>query len=151
MEIAHTLLRGATAPVRLGLSAGELGLSVARAALGEARRTLSPHDSQTSDGWRPATPPPVRAPEPDIRGHGDPLAPLDQPSVVPVTAEGVGAEVHVDPPWEGYDKMTAAEIRRRLSGADGEVAAAVSLYEGAGRGRRSVVEAADRRLRAARR
>ncbi len=62
-------------------------------------------------------------------------------------AEGAGAQVRVDPPWDGYDGMTAAQVKQRLGRADREVAAAVSLYEAAGRGRRSVTEAADRRLR----
>jgi hypothetical protein len=62
--------------------------------------------------------------------------------------DGAGAEVHVDPPWDGYDAMSAAQIKRRLSTADSGAAAAVSLYEGAGRGRVSVVAAAGRRLRA---
>jgi hypothetical protein len=62
-------------------------------------------------------------------------------------ADGAGAEVHADPPWDGYDRLTATQIRGRLAGADREVAAAVSLYEGLGRKRVSVLRAADSRLR----
>ena len=61
--------------------------------------------------------------------------------------EGAGAQVRVDPPWEGYDDLKAGDIGKRLGDADREVAAAVALYESMGRGRRSVIEAADRRLR----
>lgn len=61
--------------------------------------------------------------------------------------EDAGAEVRVEAPWDGYDDMTAAQIQQRLSGAGREVAAAVSLYEGSRRARRSVVRAADRRVR----
>jgi len=58
-----------------------------------------------------------------------------------------GAEVHIDTPWDGYDAMTAIQVQERLANADSAVAAAVALYEGAGRRRVSVVGAADRRLR----
>lgn len=60
--------------------------------------------------------------------------------------EGAGAEVHVEEPWEGYDAMTAGEIRSRLADAEPEVAAAVKLYETTRKERTSVLEAADRRL-----
>ena len=60
--------------------------------------------------------------------------------------DGAGAELHVDEPWEGYDEMGAAEVRRRLSGTDRAAAAAVKLYETTRKKRRSVIEAADRRL-----
>lgn len=174
MQLAHILARGATAPIRLGLSAGGLGLSVARTVVEEARRALG-RDEPPANGWSGPSPPPVRSPAPDVRGQGDPLesvvdvvAPSPVPTVPPVTGakqvddepvpvaefaeagaeDGAGAQIHVDPPWDGYDKMTAAQIRERLASADSGLAAAVSLYEGAGRGRVSVVDAAGRRLRA---
>ena len=31
--------------------------------------------------------------------------------------DGAGPELHVDPPWDGYDEMTAPEIRDRLAAA----------------------------------
>jgi hypothetical protein len=62
--------------------------------------------------------------------------------------EAAGAEVRVAPPWDGYDGLTAAQVQRRLADADREVVAAVLLYESTRRDRRSVVRAADRRLRA---
>ena len=43
--------------------------------------------------------------------------------------------------------MTAVEVRASLAEADTEVAAVVKLYEAAHKGRRSVIEAADRRMR----
>jgi hypothetical protein len=61
--------------------------------------------------------------------------------------EGAGAQVHVDQPWHGYGGMTAADIRDRLADADPEVAAVVKLYEAAHKGRSTVIEAADRRMR----
>ena len=62
-------------------------------------------------------------------------------------AEGAGAELHVERPWEGYDEMTAADICDRLAAATLAQAAAVELYEAAGKNRRSVLDAAERALR----
>jgi len=60
--------------------------------------------------------------------------------------DGAGAEVHVDAPWEGYDAMTVADLKPRLADADRELLGAVVLYEGFGRRRRSVIDAAEKRL-----
>jgi hypothetical protein len=147
MPAADTLVRGATAPIRLGLSAGGLGLSIARTLVGEARRALGGSSSDRASGWSRDVPPPVWSPAPEVRGHGDPLAPVEQPSPV-VTGIEVGPEIHVEQPWAGYDELTAAQIRKRLAIVDRGDAAAVSLYESAGRNRRSVLDAAARRMRA---
>jgi hypothetical protein len=146
MPLADTLARGATAPIRIGRSAGGLGLSVARALVGEARRVLGDDRSDRAAGWSRDTPPPVWSPPPDVRAHGDPLVPVEQAAPATTGIE-VGPEIHVEPPWRGYDEMTAAQIRKRLTLVDRSDAAAVSLYEGAGRKRRSVVDAAARRMR----
>jgi hypothetical protein len=61
--------------------------------------------------------------------------------------EGAGAEIHIEEPWPGYDRMTAADIRDRLRSAPKAVAAAVSLYEASRKGRTSVLEAAARGTR----
>jgi hypothetical protein len=61
---------------------------------------------------------------------------------------GAGPELRVDPPWEGYDHMTAPEIRDRLAAADAAMAAAVSLYETTHKSRRTVLDAAERALKA---
>jgi hypothetical protein len=61
--------------------------------------------------------------------------------------EGAGAELSVDPPWDGYDEMTAADIRDRLAAATPAEAAAVELYEASAKGRSSVLDAAERALR----
>jgi hypothetical protein len=156
MALARILARGATAPIRLGLSAGGLGLSVARTVVDEARHALGhDHDRRRSNGWSGVRPAPVRSPAPDVRGQGDALKSVVDVVVAPsppsppeaVAEDGVGAEIRVEPPWDGYDAMTAAQIRARLATAGRSAAAAVSLYEAAGRGRVSVVAAADRRLR----
>jgi hypothetical protein len=62
-------------------------------------------------------------------------------------ADGAGPELHVDPPWEGYDQMTAADIRDRLRAASPAAAAAVELYESTAKARRSVLDAAARALK----
>jgi hypothetical protein len=61
--------------------------------------------------------------------------------------DGAGAELTVEPPWDGYDRMTAADIRGRLAAASAVEAAAVELYESAGKNRRTVIEAATQALR----
>jgi hypothetical protein len=194
MQLAHTLARGAAAPIRLGLSAGGLGLSVARIVVEEARRALGHDRRPAANGWSGPSPAAVRSPAPDVRAQGDPLdsvvdvvapspsppRPAAPPPVPPAAAQGpavaavppvpgakqvddepvavaefaeagaedgAGAEIRVDAPWDGYDSMTAAQIKQRLASADSGAAAAVSLYEAAGRNRVSVVGAADRRLR----
>lgn len=56
-------------------------------------------------------------------------------------AEDVGAEVHVEAPWEGYDRMRAADIVARLKGADAATRAVVRLYEQQGKARSSILAA----------
>ena len=67
----------------------------------------------------------------------------------PGAEEGAGAAVHVMPPWKGYAQMTADEVLVRLADASPEELAAVTLYEGAHRSRRTVLVGARRQLRLA--
>jgi hypothetical protein len=60
-------------------------------------------------------------------------------------ADGPGAVVHVDPPWENYDSMTASQVIERLQSADAAEAAVVALYEASHRDRATVVRAASGR------
>ena len=60
--------------------------------------------------------------------------------------EEAGAEVEVAEPWEGYDRMKAAEIEQRLADASDELVVVVQLYEANGRNRQTVLRAAERRL-----
>jgi hypothetical protein len=53
----------------------------------------------------------------------------------------VGAEVHVGPPWDGYDRMRAVDIVDRLQVADEATRAVVRLYEQQGKARSSVLAA----------
>ena len=94
-----------------------------------------------------ATDAPPSVPDELIPDHVD-----EEPVLVAEAAEegaedGAGAELHVEPPWDGYERMTAADIRDRLVAADAAEAAAVELYESTHRSRRSVLDAAERMLR----
>jgi hypothetical protein len=58
--------------------------------------------------------------------------------------DGPGPVVHVEPPWDGYEDMTADEIIARLQHADPALAGVVRLYESTHRDRATVVEAASK-------
>ena len=67
----------------------------------------------------------------------------------PGAEEGAGAEVHVKEPWRGYSQMTADEVIVRLADASPEELAAVALYEGVHRRRKTVLAQARRLLQSA--
>jgi hypothetical protein len=84
-------------------------------------------------------------PAPEAPAHLD-----DEPELVGEFAdsgagEGAGAQLHVDEPWEGYRELTATEVKARISDAGAEELAVVQLYEATHRGRRSVLDAIERR------
>jgi hypothetical protein len=58
-------------------------------------------------------------------------------------AAGAGPEIHVDPPWEGYDDMALDEVLARLEGADPALVAAVRLYEGRNESRQAILLATE--------
>ena len=103
----------------------------------EPRVTGAPH----------VTDAPPAVPDELIPDHVDEEPVLVAEAAEEGAAEGAGAELHVEPPWDGYDQMTAADICDRLAAATGAQAAAVELYEASGRSRRSVLDAAERALR----
>jgi ferritin-like metal-binding protein YciE len=101
---------------------------------------------------RPSPQPP--APIPDARPPApeEPTHVSEEPELVGEFAEAgaedeAGAEVEIAEPWQGYDRMKAAEIQRRVEDSSNEVAAVVRLYESAGKNRQTVLRAAERRLR----
>jgi len=61
--------------------------------------------------------------------------------------DGAGPEISLEEPWPGYDGMSAADIVDRLVAEGDAAAAAVSLYEAAGKGRSTVLAAASRSMR----
>ena len=150
-----------TLPIRLPLEitvrAAKLGVDVLRTVTGLIERDAADERAP----W-PA--------EPDATPHAEPIAVEDvivpeppEPEIIeaaPVTppaprhvdrepelayeagpADDVGAAVHVDAPWEGYDQMRAAEIVTRLKAADAATRAVVRLYEQQGKARSSVLAA----------
>jgi hypothetical protein len=150
-------------PLRLTLRVWEFGLLSAA----EAARIGVDLLDQDRGGQPPDVAPRSPTPEPEDAGPPAPIAP-DAPPPVPdelipdhvdedpvLVAEaaeegaedGAGAELHVEPPWEGYDRMTAADIRDRLTVVTATEAAAVKLYESRRRSRRVVLDAAERAQR----
>lgn len=150
-------------PVRVTLRVWEFGLSSAAEAARIGAELLDPGRDGAHPDVEPETPaePDVVVPEtgrvvidappavPDelIPDHVD-----EEPVLVAEVAEegaedGAGAELHVEPPWDGYDHMTAADIRDRLAAGTVTEAAAVELYEATSKNRRSVLDAAERALR----
>jgi hypothetical protein len=76
----------------------------------------------------------------------------EQPVVVgelaePGAEDGAGPEVTVIEPWEGYARMTAKQVIARVRRATPAELAGVSLYEGANRGRQTVLAAVERELK----
>jgi hypothetical protein len=99
------------------------------------------------DATPAATDAPPAVPDELIPDHVD-----EEPVLVAEAAEegaedGAGPELHIEEPWNGYAKMTAADIRDRLSAATPVEAAAVELYESTHKNRRSVMDAAGRALK----
>ncbi len=77
----------------------------------------------------------------------------DRPELVGEFAErgaedGAGASATVEEPWEGYADMHADAVIARIGEADLAELAVVELYEQLHRKRQTVLEAAERRLKA---
>jgi hypothetical protein len=156
-----------TLPIRLSLDvavrATKLGVGVVRAVAGvldgdhdDARAPWPAEDAVVAE---PAAPPAARPPEPepeppiiidapidfDAPGEED-LAPRHVDSEPELAyesgpADDVGAAVHVEAPWEGYDQMRATDIVTRLRSANDATRAVVRLYEQQGKARSSVLAA----------
>jgi hypothetical protein len=99
----------------------------------------------------------VSAPEPEDVER--PIAPepvhvSEEPELVreeaePGAEDGAGATVNIHPPWDGYEHMGARQVIDRLGDASPAELAAVQLYESSNRSRQTVLEAVERRLKAA--
>src|SRR5215211_818776 len=141
-------------------------IAVSLPALRAARGLVEDDSLQT--GWdvagRPPPPPPATrsrmapAPAPATRPAPAPAPPPAEEHVseepVPVAEfaepgaeDGASAELRVEEPWEGYARQDARTIARELAGATSETLAAVELFERTHKQRRSVTQAAERRLR----
>jgi hypothetical protein len=65
----------------------------------------------------------------------------------PGAEEGAGPEISVAEPWPAYATMKADEVIARLEEAGAAQVAVARLYEQSNRGRKTVLAAADRRLK----
>jgi hypothetical protein len=148
--------------VTLGLSATrwliETALRQPGQPVGAEPGTEPPAAEATPEPGSPtaAPPPPAEPAMPDARivpeappAHVSREAQFVEAFADPGAEEGAGATVHIEEPWEGYGRMTADDVIARLVAAGREELAAVALYEGAHRNRRTVLAAAERRLRQA--
>jgi hypothetical protein len=108
-------------------------------------QTASPppqSEAQTPQPSPPAEPAP--APEPALVSE-EPV--LVAESADPGAQDGAGPEIEVAEPWEGYRRATAADVLARVAGGSAAEVAVVQLYEHTHRRRKSVLDAAERRLR----
>jgi hypothetical protein len=90
---------------------------------------------------------PPAVPDELIPDHVDTEAVLVAEVAEEGAEEGAGAELTIEPPWDGYEQMTAADIRDRLAAASPAEAGAVELYERTHKNRSSVIEASERAQR----
>jgi pimeloyl-ACP methyl ester carboxylesterase len=105
---------------------------------------------------RPAAPAPPPAPPTTPRStpllesteHIDTEPELVASFAEPGAEDGAGPELHVEAPWDGYDRMRAQDIVDRLGAADEAVRAAVLLYERRRKNRVLVTRAALQSARA---
>jgi hypothetical protein len=144
-----------TLPIRLPLEitwrAAKLGVDVLRAVTG-----LLEHDNDSDRAAWPVEDESAPPATDDAAIVAEPIIVEAEPAPEPAPAhvdsepalayesgpaDDVGAEVHVDAPWEGYDRMRAADIVARLRAADPATRAVVRLYEQQGKARSSVLAA----------
>lgn len=91
-----------------------------------------------------AMPAPAREAEP---AHVSEEPALVEEFAEPGAEDGAGAEVRVDPPWDGYEELNAKQVVSRLADADPAELAAVELYETSHRRRQTILNAVQRELR----
>jgi hypothetical protein len=61
--------------------------------------------------------------------------------------DGAGAQIVFDEPWKGYDAANVEAVTHEIAGADAAELAVIELYEQTHKGRKTVLEAAARRLK----
>lgn len=116
------------------------------------REPSRPSELRPAQPVRPPLPTEPPAPTAPAIEAAEPVHVSEEPVLVeefaePGAEEGAGAEVHVNPPWDGYEGMSAKQVITRLATADPAEIAAVQLYEGSNRRRRTVMNAVERQLR----
>lgn len=147
--------RGTAYPQRDAEQRRESTASTESAASTSSRASAAPGATQTPS----ETTSPPRPDTPEIHLDAAPTPLVDEPARVseepslveefaePGAEDGAGAEVHIAEPWDGYSKMNAQHVIARIRAATEAELAAVQLYEGANRGRESVLAAVTRELR----
>jgi hypothetical protein len=124
---------------RRATAAPPAGDAQSTAAAGEVGATPV-REQPAADPYAPTSPEPAHvSEEPE----------LVEEFAEPGAADGAGAEVTIEEPWEGYSQMHADEVIDRLGAASAGELAAIELYERAHRDRDGVLEAAERQLRLA--
>lgn len=163
-----------TLPLRVGVRATQLWLRAAEHTVGlvveTAGRLISRDGEDEQPVWSESRyevvePPPVAPPAKPAPRAPEPYEPAPEPDPTPEPAhvseepvlveevaeagaeDGAGASIHVEPPWDGYDQMNAADVADRVTGSSTAELAAIQLYETGTKGRRTVLEAVDRQLR----
>jgi hypothetical protein len=112
------------------------------------RKRRTPEPRQTPE---PRRTPERRVPPPGPAAAARPEPIPEEPVIVresadPGAEDGAGAQVRVAEPWSGYDQLGARDVIERLAAATPAELAAVELYEGSKRRRKTVLAAAERRL-----
>ena len=164
----------ATLPLRLAVRGATLLVRVAGQVVpGHGTPPVHPREAVIQEDEvreRPVAPPPsATAPAPRADAHPEtPPAPPPAPASAPPTGDdhvseepvfvaevadpgaedGAGPEITVGEPWPGYAAMKAHEVVARLEEAAAAQVAMARLYEQANRGRKTVLDAAGRRLKA---
>jgi hypothetical protein len=159
-----------TLPIRISLEitvrAAKLGIGVVRAVAGALETDQAEQRAPWPVDDEPVAPAPTNGRATVAPEHAPPPEPVhveapidfDAPAaedLAPVhvetdatiayeagPADDVGAAIHVEAPWEGYDQMKAAEIVKRLRSANDATRAVARLYERQGKARASVLAAA---------
>jgi hypothetical protein len=170
VALAHLGARAALLPARLAVGVAELAAEKVADALfpsepasGRANPPAAGSAAPPRPGRRPAPVHGDRAPTPGVplrrdtepdaqRRNGSPPSHVDEEATLvlesadPGAADGVGAEIRVDPPWPGYARMTAAEVIDRIAAQPESVLTVLLLYERSHRARPSVIAASERAL-----
>jgi hypothetical protein len=146
-------------PLRIARGTIELEISLARIAFDLARGIVAPGSTRLP----PPAPSPMRpspaqpAPSPMRPSPAQPAPPIEraepmeqpprrpprpEPDEIVASAgpgEHAGPEIHVAPPWQGYDEMPLHDILARLEEADEAAVAVVRLYESQHENRQAIL------------
>jgi hypothetical protein len=145
-SIAIDLLEGAMPPAhesRAPAWPGGVTAAAAEAQVAEDFVEAEAAQDVAAEAFEAGAPPDVAAP---AHVSEEPVLVADRAD--PGAAERpAGVEVHVAEPWEGYAEMKAADVIARIKQASAAEVGVIELYESAHRQRKTVIDAAARRLK----